>query len=906
MPSRTCGNVAATHILATDGGPSNTVLLWDLAAGQKLRTLVGHGGWVFRAAFSRDGRQLATSSPWDPVARIWDVATGREWRQLEHPDGVPSVAYSPDGKRLVTTCWDGKVRVWDTERWTLVDESPPYGDHAYCAEFSPDGRRIAYAGGYYIWANSRVTSVRIWDIESREVRSLEGHTRCVAGVAWNPKGDLLASCGWDGQVILWDVASGLPLKRLEPGARSRGLLQMSFSPEGHSLAVAGSEFPAHPYAQVVSVPTLRVLHDLAGHSKNVHGLSFSRDGQYIATAAMDGMVKVWSAEPLPPYLSLEGHDQPVWAVAFSPNGDFVATGSLDQTAKIWDAKSGALLQNLNVCFPVVSLAFSRGGKRLVTVGPDNSACVWKVEASHKADDSPPGFGVQQSSAALVAGPSYEREAAEKAPENWRTPRRLQGHTAAVMAVAWSPDDRWLLTASKDKSARIWDATTGALQRTLVGHRDWVLAAVFAPNSQLVATGSADDVIRLWDTRSGQCLRTLTNHQGDVLSLAFSPDGNLLASGGADQKAWIWDVESGHQLQELSASANGVTSVAFSPNGTRLATANSGTDLYALVNRESRIRLWDVSLGRELLSLVAHSNTVYGVAFSPDGMRFATGSGDNTARIWTAFPWRSEDYPGQPELSLSARIENYKRQFSRAALETHRHGQNFRTEAQLPRHTSVHVVGSFNLPPAGSKTSPRRPILPRSPLAGPDQLDLTPYYNVALNESWQPVESLGEVDLSLAALPSGLRTFAGVRFDVRGLIQLRRGAVDCELFPERVAIPVRRWFTQLHLLHGGRWEEQQGTAVASLVLHYADGTEATLPIVYGEHLHAANAGADRKADCPLGQLVWPSPVPAEPEEVQPWLYQTTFANPRPALEVERIEYVSKVGRCGPFLVAVTVE
>jgi hypothetical protein len=317
-------------------------------------------------------------------------------------------------------------------------------------------------------------------------------------------------------------------------------------------------------------------------------------------------------------------------------------------------------------------------------------------------------------------------------------------------------------------------------------------------------------------------------------------------------------------------------------------------------------LWDVSLGVELLSLVAHTNAVYGVAFSPDGLRLATGSGDNTARIWTAFPWRSVDYPGPRELSLSGRIENYKRQFSRTAIETHRRGQNLRTESQLPRHTRVEIVGSFNLPPAGSKTSPRRPIPPRSPLAGPDQLDLTASYNVALNESWQPVERLEEFDLSLAALPSGLQTLAGVRFDVRGLIQLRRGAVDCELFPERVAIPVRRRLTQLHALHGGRWPEQERTPVASLVLHYADGTEATLPILYGAHLRAANAGDNRQADCPLGQVVWPSPFPATPKEVQPWLHKTTFPNPRPTLGVERIEYVSQVGRCGPFLVAVTVE
>jgi hypothetical protein len=180
------------------------------------------------------------------------------------------------------------------------------------------------------------------------------------------------------------------------------------------------------------------------------------------------------------------------------------------------------------------------------------------------------------------------------------------------------------------------------------------------------------------------------------------------------------------------------------------------------------------------------------------------------------------------------------------------------------------------------------------------------YNVALNESWQPVQRLEEVDLSLVALPSGLQTFAGVCFDIRGLIQLRRGAVDCELFPERVTIPVKRKFTRLHALHGGRWPEQEGTSVASFVLHYTDGSEATVPIIYGKHLRVQSTGDAGKADCPLGHMVWPSPVPTDPEDVRPWLYHATFTNPRPVLAVERIDYLSQVGRCGPFLVALTVE
>jgi hypothetical protein len=165
----------------------------------------------------------------------------------------------------------------------------------------------------------------------------------------------------------------------------------------------------------------------------------------------------------------------------------------------------------------------------------------------------------------------------------------------------------------------------------------------------------------------------------------------------------------------------------------------------------------------------------------------------------------------------------------------------------------------------------------------------------------------QVDLSLAALPSGLQTFEGVQFDVRGLIQLRRGAVDCELFPERVNIPVKRTFTQLHALHGTRWPDEDGTNIAALVLHYTDGTEATLPIVFGEHLRHEKSRNETKSDCPGAQVAWLGPAPENLWDIiQFRIYKATFRNPRPALPVDRIEYVSKVTRSAPFLVALTVE
>jgi WD40 repeat protein len=878
-----------TRLLATQGGSNTDVSLWDLATGKKLRTLTGHTASVYRASFSPDGRQLATCSPWDTRVIIWDVATGRELQPLVHAQGVPDVTYNPDGKRLATACWDGKVRLWDTGRWICIDESPPYDDHIYCARFSPDGRRIAYGGGYAFWANSRNTAVCIWDLSSRKVQPLVGHTQAVPGVTWHPSSNLLASCALDGQVMLWDTASGQRLKGLAPGAKRGTLYSIEFSPNGRSLAIAGGEVPSfNAWAQVLDAPSLGVRTELPGHSKGLTSLAFSRDGLYLATAGGDGKARVWAADPLPSYLSLEGHDQIVCTVAFSTNGNYVATGSLDQTVKIWDANTGVLVQTISVNFPVVSLAFSPTGDRLVTVGPDHTACVWNLTR---------GAGILPASV----------------PE----PLRLCGHSRTVMSVAWSPDNRWIATGGKDNQVILWHAATGREFRRFPSHTNWVLAMAFSPNSKLLATGSADATIRLWDIQAGQCRRTLTNHTGGVLSLAFSPDERLLASGGADAYSRLWEVRSGRELPAIKAFINGVTAVAFiafSPDSTRLVTVASGSEREADWSQESRIRLWDVSSGQELLSFLAHTNAVYCAAFSPDGRRIATGSGDNTARIWTAFPWKSTDYPGNSDTNLAARIEDYKRRFWQSNLVARRAANLVQKGAQLPRHIGASTLADLNLPPAGTKRRPLGPIPLRSAQAGAGQLDLTDHYNVALDESWQPLESLYQLDLSLAALPSGLQTFERVQFDVRGLIQLRRGALDCELFPEQVAIPVKRTFKLLHALHGTRWADEERKTIAALVLHYSDGAEATLPIKFGEHLRQEKAArysgemirTDNQPECTNGAVAWLGPPPERPWDVQLRLYKTTFRNPRPTMEVDRIEYLSKVTRSAPFLVALTVE
>jgi WD40 repeat protein len=195
--------------------------------------------------------------------------------------------------------------------------------------------------------------------------------------------------------------------------------------------------------------------------------------------------------------------------------------------------------------------------------------------------------------------------------------------AEITALAISPDGRRLLTASRDKTARLWDPESDRELFTLIGHTDSLDSAQFSPDGRLFVTASWDDTARLWEAATGRAISAM-KHNGPVYSAQFSPDAQRVVTASGDKTARVWEAATGRAIGEPMKHDGPVYSARFSPNAQRVVTASE----------DKTARVWDAATGKEIGEPMWHDGPVLSAQFSPNGLFVTTTSRDGLARLWS--------------------------------------------------------------------------------------------------------------------------------------------------------------------------------------------------------------------------------------------------------------------------------
>ena len=501
------------------------------------------------------------------IRRYWEDYNAKLWRRALD-EQLPANQGGIDRRGFEWFYWQRKI---DSGHTTLKG----HGAAVTSAAFSPDGERLASA--------SLDGTVKLWNTEAgQETRTLKGHTDLVGSVTFSPDGRRLASASDDQTVKLWDAETGHELQSLRGHASA--VMSVVFSPDGNRLASASEDRTV----KVWDAETGQEILTFQGHTDAVSAWRSARTAIGSPPRVRTTPSNVGRRDgPRSP--AVKTHFQPVMAVAFSPDGNRLVSAGQDGMLKVWDAVTGQEIRTLNGQHRrVESVAFSPDGKRLASVSWDLTVKVWDVETG-------------------------------------RETLTLKGHTGQIHSVAFSPDGKRLVSASGDSTLKVWDAWNGQDTLTLKGHTNGLFSVAFSPDGTRLATAGFDQTSKVWDAGTGQSIVTLMVPNGQAASAVFSPDGTRVVTANLDNTGTVWDAKSGALVFTLKGHTRRVTSASFSADGSRIVT---GSD-------DQTAKVWDAGSGAEILTLGGHTGFVFSASFSPDGARIATGSYDGTAKIWDA-------------------------------------------------------------------------------------------------------------------------------------------------------------------------------------------------------------------------------------------------------------------------------
>jgi WD40 repeat protein len=623
----------------------NIAVLWDVATGDEIRAFLGHANTVTSAVFNPSGSEILTVSI-DRTIRIWDAATARQKLLLSDPDyrfGYDLAIYSPDGRRILAGGENGTVREWDAQTGALLRRYVTL----HARETMPTNHiQIAYlTNGQQMVTGAQDGLIQVWNCGTQQETkrfSWSGHE--IAFLTSVPNQNSILVLDRNKMASIWNVSIGAEVKEFEV-SRFEALssrTNAAFSRDGSQLVTVESE------VRVWNVATGKMLYnfpqvgDLIPRAENgrvsydvkTEGIfiamagEFAPDGRSLLIADSLRGASLWDLPSKKRIRQFIGQSEDVSSLAFSADGKYMLTSG----PHLWDLTTGAVKHQLT-------------GERLSapsTLSSDGKILYLSKNNRIAAFDTYTGVMVNKFNSLETA-----HDLAGILKEQFNG-----GHKGIGQMVA-SPDGQVLLTsqsphsgaASPSSSIQVWSATNGSLlgdvdlHKSPYGTEGGITAMAFLPDGKTVLSATRSDVIRMWDVATGKELRSFDpsgqKQRGNgnapriglfelnaSEALAVSGDGLLAASGGF----WtlhLWNLASGADVRKIDARGIDVSALAISPDGRFVA---AGGD-------DGLIRVWNVASGEKMLEAGRHMGRITALTYYPGGLFLVSASEDGTTRFW---------------------------------------------------------------------------------------------------------------------------------------------------------------------------------------------------------------------------------------------------------------------------------
>lgn len=589
--------------------------------GPEIFVQLGHSESVNSIAFSPDGKYLLSGGG-DKTLKLWEVSTGREIRSLTgHTGWVSSAAFSPDGKYIASGGLDDFIRFWDVASGREYKRIGGHIGSILSLAFSPDGKYVTAATD---------NIVKIYDVKTgKTIKTFKGHTDSVSSVAFSPDGKYVASgSGWvsedskDNTVRLWDVKAAKEIKRFT--GHAKGVISVAFSPDGGYLA-SGSYDKTVILWNIKSGKKDRVFNN----PYEVESMAFSPDGKYLVSGTHFGVMNLWDVSTGQNIRTHKEDDSVVYkSVAFSPDGGSIATGNTDNAIKLWDTASGAEVRKFggNVKWVAGFAYFSADGRKI------RSAATLDLLSGDIINNEGAGYPYKDN--------RFLRKEAEEDISEYIT--IVDSKTGAEVlkidkteaannfihrVLAFSNDMKVALVADNEaKKVTVFDVNKKKNITSLKSLQAWeTTSAAFSPDGKYVVTRHPinGDSLTIWDLLTGKQLRTFKGHKSNVTKIKYTSDGKYLLSGSMDNTLKLWNTETGKEIKNFTGHSDVIEAITFSPD-----------DKYILSGSwDGTIKLWDSISGKEIRTFTGHTNWVESVAFSPDGKYAVSYGRDRTTRLW---------------------------------------------------------------------------------------------------------------------------------------------------------------------------------------------------------------------------------------------------------------------------------